>query len=511
MFKHMSNDCTALKLALCLALILPATHAFDFKPPADLFSVNAQGVLEKFQLTPQNFMATEYKLENDKFAYQIHLTAPKRTILVLKHPKNINPKKLENTDCTLIIGPGTFHSVGISAEVDNQVQHSNAFDLWNKLETDGKLGTINHQKFFISYFFEDFPPNLVEQLTGNNSTVFELINTKYFDSVPGKYLELKDANPLTRNELFLQFKKYVLDNLEINLNAFFENTIYKRRDALKNSYNCLNFFDRCAHTENAERFKKLMEYIKEYINKGINTSVIITFNDFYTDVIVKLISEEGIKRFIEEEVKTKTMNLVLEMMHVNFSSYDFNDYNYYSLGFGPSRNPSIVQTGNLILETMINNFLNFVKRESFAAYNETQEGDLGQMFKTKFEAVVKQNINTLNNLLKSKYSEEFIDNEKETLLEEFKKSADFMGFMSQNIREKVRETFEGFIFNYIKATVNYTMLNELMLIAPKFNPHYTDFSTVFLNKSFAKIASNLNYTDQQTVGYPSNYPLVFGE
>ena len=511
MFKHTSNDCNALKLALCLAIILPATRAFTFKPPDNLYSVNAQGKLEKFKLTVEHFKIEESPADDGKIYYGIFLTAPKRTILVVKNPINKNPEKLEDSDGAIIIGPGSNHSVGFSNPVE-PINHSGPFDLWSKLEDAGKEYNLSENKHFARYDFEDFPPNLVEELTGNNSTIFELLNSKYFNSEPEKYFEMKNMNPLTPTELTKQFKAHTLQNVGGILDAFLQGTIYPRRDELKNSYFCMNFINKCAHTENATLFKNMMEYIEVFIDEKVDSNVAIVFDKYYKENVVPLFSEEGIKSFIINSVKPRELNLIIEMINNNYKGF-FQDYKNYNLAVGVSQYADAEHSGNNILENMLYQFLVNVREKATPPLIELFRNSKGAKFAADFKATLKDSVDGLNKLLKREYKVSFSAEEKEEeqLVNLLFNSADFMGFVLNNISKKVRATFEAFIFNYISISANYTMLNELILIAPDFNNNdYETHVNTLLNKKYAKAASTLNDTTDVKF-LPMSTPMVFGE
>lgn len=515
MFKHASNDCTTLKLALCLAIILPATRAFTFKPSDNLLFVNSNEKLEKFTLKVENFYVDTFKGPNDTIFYRTFLTAKKRTMLVIKNPNNNDPVKLENNDGVLIIGPGTQHPVMYSDSLDAPVEYSDPFDLWTKLESKGKLLYTEPFKNFVLYEFEEYPPLLVEEVTGSNSFVFDLLNEKYFNSQPETYFETVNINPLEAEELVTKFKSHVLTTMESNLDAYLQATIFPKRDKVKKGYFCLNFINKCAHTENAELLKVIMNMITTNVGKVVNGNVSVVFDSYYQDTIIPLFDESGIKDFIFKMIKPRKLNLIVHMVNEHFNQ-GFEQYKSYTLAFGSDeQNWSTVHTGHMLLEGILDEYLYFIRVKAQDGYDDLKNNSSqAKAFIESFGKALKTSVELVNKELDDEYKVSFDvndeKNEKEELYEELLKSADFIDFILSHIKEQVRFTFSQFLFNYISVTANYTMLNELMLRATDFNPNYQNHQQTLLDKFNSKAAATLNNTNWGTYR-PMSTALVLGE
>lgn len=497
MFKLTSNDCITLKLALCLYFLLPTLSDFTFQAPDNLYSVNAQGKLEKYKLTPANFKFSELVGQDEKYYYEFQLTAPKRTILVIKSDYNKIKDELENNDGALIVGPETIHIIGYSEGFDEKIdnQNGNAMDLWKKIADQGKFGQLKPLIYLSKYKFQDFPPLLVEQLTANNKKVFELINSKFFPDLEETYASTAEVSTLSNEELNTNFKNDVLQRVQYALSTFMESTILQRRDDLKKSYCCINIFSKGAHTGNSDLLKVISSYLEKTIENKIDSNVTIVFNKFYKGNLVPLFSTEGIETFLKEKVRTREINLLIETLNREFKD-QLNLNRYYTLSMsdgGPDYN--YVPVGSYMLVTLLNEFHAYIYEKANAAYKSLIDSPKGKKFLEDFDKNIKSSIDQLDALLKKKYSVEFEGTEKEDLAKKIHDSVNFMDFILLDVRNKILPSFSAFVADYVTISTNYTMLNELMLfVQGQVSRDQQSHFNVGLDHEYSKAAAALNGT-----------------
>lgn len=487
MTKHTTLDCSPVTLLLLLALAgLSACQAFG--APDDLLFVDGNK-LSKYKLTTDNFLIQTNKMQDGKESYTVYLYSKKPDILVVKMGMNKDNEKLENGDGAIVVGNGFVHLVGYSEEVEQAVQFKNVGELYTKLKQAGKLGTITSYLDLPWYRNEAWPPQLVADTMGDNKQLLRNMSLKLYPDVAtaDQYLDQSVIKHCEDKSLVEGYQTFLAMKATEVIGQFMDKYIKERR---MTQYTAKSF-GRASHTGIATIVTEVTSKFIEMAKGAVDSSFRITLAGFYNKSMIPMFDNDGLHKFLKEDLVKFEKNIILYTARKTFPSGINNDLTV-TLSLRPTANPGTEHSlGENIVDTILDFYRYYAHEKINNDIKKALENDYTKEFlKNVMEKVTDAVTHINDNILTKSYSTKFEENEKQELINELIASFNVVDFFLDIMIEGVRPAIEEFVNNYIWFTVNFSMFSELMLFSKSEVLRFGDKSGVILNKNlYPSIAS----------------------
>lgn len=470
-------------LVLCIGMtLIPQVSAIQLAQN-QYFEELVDGQLKPYKIKPQDLVIEEDTEEfPGEFVYKLLVSTEETKVLVLKNAESPDHTQVFDGDGVIFLNPEIGLLVGKTRNYAEQQKIESLEQFLHLIDQDG--GILDRELKIPVYYHERWPAELMAETLINNKKVLEGISKKsYGDKEIDGYngpiysrmlqdISIPDSS--IGGNYFRYANKKAMDIIKKNYD---EIAAVRRLDLL----NSLNGAKRMFYDEPEKLGGKLAPIVNEGLKKLGDNALQYIFINYIPKVLYPLFEEKGVLTFLRT-FESNDVNLLLSsIIEPKTKTTPVN------LGFG--KNLKNLGLGTVILEDIKEKYREYARpllQEGIAG--NIDEGDLEDHEENQ-RKILNEMALTLNEKLVD-HQCGFSESELEKIIEDIVQEIKPIEFLLNTMIEKIENSLILFIKNYMKYTVNSTLLRKLLLNLTVFKSiQDTDETTL----STFKISEMVNY------------------